>query len=122
MPQDRLLEATQISAGLDPKLADEPLAAVAVARERVGLSTVAVEGQHQLPEHLLVERLGRDPALQIGDELVVAAESKGHVDALHPGGTALVVELRRRRASVPLERDVGQCITSPEAERLVEGL
>ena len=46
---DRLLEATQIRPGFDPKLADEPLTAVAIARERVGLSAVAVEGEHQLP-------------------------------------------------------------------------
>ena len=108
--------------GLDPELLDERLPAVAVARKRVGLSTVAVEGEHQLPQHLLVERLGRDPALQIGDQLVVASESKGHVDTLRPSGAPLVVQLRRRRASVPLQRDVGKRITSPEAERLVEGL
>ena len=120
--EDRLFERTQLRAGLDPELLDERLPAVAVARKRVGLSTVAVEGEHQLPEHPLVERLGRDPALQIGDELVVASESKGHVDALRPGGAPLVVQLRRRRASVPLERDVGERITSPEAERLVERL
>ena len=47
--------------GSIPNSLDERLPAVAVARKRVGLSTVAVEGEHQLPEHLLVERLGRDP-------------------------------------------------------------
>ncbi len=38
----------------------------------------------------------------------MAAECKGHVDALRPGGAPLVVQPRRRRASVPLERDVGR--------------
>ena len=52
----------------------------------------------------------------------MAAEREGHVDALGPGGAPLVVQPRRRRASVPLERDVGQRVTSPEAERLVERL
>ena len=64
VPQDRLLELPQLRAGLDSELVDEPLPAVAVARKRVGLSTVAVEGQHQLPQHVLVERLGRDGALE----------------------------------------------------------
>ena len=121
MPQDRLLERPKLAARLDAELDDEPLAAVAVARKRVGLSTVAVERQHQLPQRLLVERVGRDRALQIGDQLVVAAESKGHVDALRPGGAPLIVQPRCRKASVPLEHDVAERITAPQVERLVEG-
>ncbi len=99
--EDRLFERTQLRAGLDPELLDERLPAVAVARKRVGLSTVAVEGEHQLPEHLLVERLGRDGALKIGNQLVVATEGEGHVDALRPGGAPLVVEPRRRQSERP---------------------
>jgi hypothetical protein len=65
VPQDRLLEPAQLGRGLDSELVDEPLPTVAVARERVGLSTVAVEGEHELPERVLVERFGRGATLQI---------------------------------------------------------
>ena len=69
---------------------------------------------------VLVERLGCDRALQLRDQLVVAAERKGDVDALRSRGAALVVQPRRRRAGVALERDVRQRRAAPQAERLVE--
>ena len=120
--EDRLFERSQLRARLDSKVAGQPLPAVAVARERIGLAPVAVERKHQLPEHVLVVRLGRDGALKVGNQLVVATEDEGQVNALGPGGAPLVVEPRRREAGVPLECDIGQCIPPPEAERLVECL
>ena len=122
MSQDCLLEAAQLGRGLDSKLAHESLPAVAIARERVDLSTAAVEGRHQLPEQVLVERFGRDGALQVGNELVVVAEGEGHVKALRPGGATRVVEPRRCRAGLRLELDVGQRVAAPKTERLVECL
>ena len=50
------------------------------------------------------------------------AEGERHVEALRPRGAALVVEPRRCRAGIRLERDVGQRVASPKAERLVECL
>ena len=122
MAEDRLFERLQPGAGLDPELLDERLAALAIARERVGLSTVAVERKHQLPEQVLVVRLGRDGSLKVGNQPVVATEGEGQVDALGTGGAPLVVEPRRRQAGVPLERDIGECIPPPQAECLVERL
>jgi hypothetical protein len=52
----------------------------------------------------------------------VTAEGEGHVDALRPGCTPLVVEPRGGGAGIRLERDVGQCIAPPEPKRLVERL
>ena len=67
-------------------------------------------------------RLGREGALKAGNQLVVATEVEGDVNALGPGGAPFVVEPRRREAGVRLEGDIGQCIPPPKAERFVECL
>ena len=107
--QDRLLEAAQLGAGFDPELV-APVSAgrrdSAQARrpvDRCGRGLSSTGGSR-----LLVERFGRDGALQVGNELVVLAEREGHVEALRPGGATLVVESRCCRAGLRLELDVGQ--------------
>jgi hypothetical protein len=105
--EDRLFERSQLRAGLDPELLDERLPALAVARKRIGLPSVAVERKHQLPEHVLVMRLGRDSALKVGNQRVVVAEGEGQVNALGPGGAPLIIEPRRRQAGVRLKCDIG---------------
>ena len=105
--QDRLLQGPQVEPGLDSKVACQPLPAVAVAGECIGLSTFAIERKHQLPEHALVVRLGRDGTFKAGNQLVVATESEGDVDALGPRDAPLVIESRRREVGVRLECDIG---------------
>ena len=117
--EDRLFERPQLRAGLDPDLFDQPPAPLAVALESIGLTPGAVQRQHQLTPQLLVERLGRDGSLKVGNQLVVASEHERHVDALGPGGAPLVVEPRRSRACVPLECEIGQRVAAPQSERLV---
>ena len=52
----------------------------------------------------------------------MAAERERHLEALRPSSAALVVEPRRRRTGVRLERHIRQRVTPPEAERQVETL
>ena len=120
MAENRLLQRSQLRAGLDPDLLDQRPTPLAVACERVGLPPVAVERQHQLTPQLLVERLRRDRPLQVGDQLVVASERERHLDALRLDGTALILEPRACRTRIPFQDEIAEHITPPEGERLVE--
>lgn len=57
LSQDRLLEALQVFARLDPQLVDEEAAARAVDLERFGLTARAVERKHQVAAKAFPKRL-----------------------------------------------------------------
>lgn len=114
------MERTQTRPRVDAELLDQPLPAVAVAGQRIGLTAVTVESEHQLPEQPLVERLGGDGLLQAGYEHVMATESERNVDSLGPRGPPLVAEPRRRRARISLEHDIGQHLPTPPASGRLE--
>ena len=82
LPQDRLLELAQLSAGLDAELVDEHLAGRAVDLKRLGLAAATVQAEHQLAAEPLAERVLLDESLQLADELAVAAEREVGLDAL----------------------------------------
>ena len=72
--QDPALELLELRAGVDAELFDEQLTGRPASGERVGLPPRAVERERVLRARVLAVRLGRDQPLQLGHELVVAAE------------------------------------------------
>ena len=78
--QDRSFELSQLASGLHACLIDEQRPPLAIALERVGLTSCAVEGEHELRARALTERRLLDSMLQLRDQLRVAAECERTVD------------------------------------------
>ncbi len=72
--QDPALELLELRAGVHAELLDEQLTGRPAGGERVGLPSRAVERKCMLRARVLAVRLGRDQPLQLGHELVMAAE------------------------------------------------
>ena len=76
------LELLERRARLDPDLLDERLPPALEDLQRVRLPSAAIEGEHQLGAGTLTERRSGDERLQLGDELVVAAERQIGVEPI----------------------------------------
>ena len=63
-----------------------------VGLERFRLPARAVEGKHELAPKALCQRVLGDQALELADELVVAAESEIRVDTVLEGGEAKLIQ------------------------------
>ena len=120
MGQDRALERVQLLAWLQSELV-QPIARVAVGRQRLRLPAGTVQRQHQLPVQPLPERLPRNEGLQLADQLRVP--TKGEI------GVNSILESRQPQILKPLALDprerlveLGQCRTTPERERLLQHL
>ena len=74
MVENRLLEPLERLRRLEAELAEQALPQGRIGGERVRLATAAVERQHQLLVQALAQGLAPHELLQLGDELVVAAE------------------------------------------------
>ena len=116
----RALELSQLGSGVEPDLAERgprPLQ----GSQRLGLATVAVEGEGQEPPAPLAQRFVDRHRLELGDHLVMAAGGQLGVavvflDAPVQLGQAGRLDLTRR----PLLQ-LRQRIASPRVERRGEG-
>ena len=93
--QDPALELLELRAGVDAELFDEQLTGRPASGERVGLPSRAVERKRVLRARVLAVRLGRDQPLQLGHELVVAAERELCIVEEVDGPQPLFLELSR---------------------------
>ena len=115
------LQLPQRGPGLDPELLDQDVPGPSVAPERVGLAARAVQGDHQLTPRALAQRVGRHERLDLGDQLVVAAERETGLDAVLHGGQALLDDLvQRTLRGERFEREVAQHVAPPEPDGGVE--
>jgi hypothetical protein len=89
---------------------------IVVDLEGVGLPAGAVQGEHQLADQPLPERVGRHQLGEVADHLVVAAEPQLQLEALLDRGEPLLVEPRRRRFDGPAVQ-AEQRRPAPEPER-----
>jgi hypothetical protein len=80
--QDLSLELVECRAGLYPELADEPRAGFLEHSKRVGLSSNAVEREHQLRVHSLAMRVIDDEALELWDDLCLPSKLEVGSDLL----------------------------------------
>ena len=101
--QDAALELADRRAGLEPELLAEAAAQVLVGVQGVGLSPGAVLRRHQLGGEPLVQRVGLDRLLELGDDLAGPAADLALEQLVHRGEPPLV-ELHRtghERRAVP---------------------
>ena len=74
------VQALQRLAGIDPELTGEQIADTAVAGQRLGLPTAAVQRQHKLAVQPLPQRMSSGQPLQLGCQGVVLAKSQVSLD------------------------------------------
>ena len=116
--ENRLLEAAQLLAGLDPELLDEDATRLAVGGERVRLAPGAVERQDLLAAQPLAERVLGDERLQLARERRVAAGGEVGLDPLLQHRDAQLLEPLRLRLRPALVAEVRERRAAPEVERL----
>ena len=92
MGQDRLFQAPQRLARLDPELLDERPSSVLVDVERLRLTAATVEGEHELRAQPLLQWVLRDERLELRDEVDVPAERQVGVDPLDQRAQAKLLE------------------------------
>jgi hypothetical protein len=121
LAQDRPLKLLERRARLRAELFDERRTCGAVGLERVRLPARAIEREHELPAEPLAEWVLADEGLELRHEVRVAPESQVGVDAALERLEAKLGEVRRCSAH-PFAGQVGERISSPQRERLVEQL
>ena len=120
--EDLPLQGLQLGARLDPELVHEPAPRRAVGLERLGLTSAAVERDEQLALEPLPERVRGDQRLELGQDVLMAAEREVGLDPILERRQPQVLEppdlvLRER-----LVREVGERRSAPEPERLAEAV
>src|SRR6266536_5311691 len=95
LAQDGALEHAELLARLQPEFLGQQPACAPIGGERVRLALAPVERNHQHPPEPFAQRLLRDEALELGDELRVAAESEPCFDLLLPADQAKLVQALR---------------------------
>ena len=116
--EDRRLEPLQLGARFDPELIDQHRAGTREGLERLGLTTGAVEREHELAPAPLAERLLSNHGLKVGDQLIrVPASELGfdQVFARSPSDLVEPLAFGSSEARIPIAL-IGS--TSPEPERL----
>ena len=86
--EDASLESLQGFAGLDAEVVDQRLACLLVGVEGLGLAVGAVKREHLLGAEPFSERVLADEPVELADQLLVAADCKVAVDAVHERGQA----------------------------------
>src|SRR5215211_3344786 len=112
LPQDRLVEALKLLAGLYPELFDQCLASAPVSVEGIGLPARSVQGQHQLAARTLAQRLGPHQALELAHDVRVATAFEICRDT--------VLEPRDLALGEGLEGEVGQRRPAPQRQGVAQ--
>ena len=120
LAEDRGLEVLELRSGFDPELFDEGRPGGPIRLQGVRLPFGAVERQHQLAARPLAERLLCNEGLELGHELVVAAEREIDVDALLEGALPKLLETQDLGLRERLVREVGERRAAPQLEGLPE--
>ena len=118
--QNGALEPLELRPGLEPELAGEQPAAVAVDLQRVALPATAIEREHRLATQALAQRIRGDERVELSDELAVATELQERFDPVFRRREPEIVETADLVTREVLEGELGERRASPERERLVE--
>ena len=122
MGEDATLEVAQLGPGLDGELRDQRLTSAPVGVERLRLAARAIEREHQLSPEALAQRLGRDEAFELADELRSAPRGELRLDAVLHRVQAQAFEPSGLGLDERLESDVAQGLAAPEPECSTEPL
>ena len=117
MQEHRLVQIIQLGSRLDPQLVAELLTGVPVGLQRVGLTPVSVQREHELTVQALAPRmLARDP-LELGDQLGVAPGGQIRLHAQLQGGEALLLQSRDLGRGERRGGDLGERRSPPQLQR-----
>ena len=119
--QDAILEFTQLARRVDPELLHEQLAAVSIDRECVGLATAPIQRQHEMSAQTLVERVVGHPGLEFIEHLTMVSGGKLRLRCLFHDRDAFQLQSRGHSGVLHVNRQPGQRLTAPEAQRRSEG-
>ena len=122
LAQDRALESLQLGPRLEAELVREPPAALAIGLERIGLPSGAIEREHQLPPEAFARGVLFDQRFELGHQRRVTAQGQLGIDAVLEGGQPEILEPACLGAGERFVGDVGQGLTSPESESLLQPL
>ena len=111
------LKFPQLRARLDGQFLDQQRAPGAVGLERVGLTTAAVESDHQLPAEPLAHRMLRNELLELGAYDGVPAVREFGVDPVLDDLQAESLEPPHLQPGERLELQVGQRPAAPQRLR-----
>ena len=120
LPQNGLFQPAQVTARLHAEFVDQFGPDTPVVPECLRGSATAVERDHQLAAQPLAQRVFGGEFGQSCDELDVAAEPQGDVDAVLQHAEVGLLEPGRLHGAQWWIPNAGQWSTAPERERLVE--
>src|SRR5207248_669567 len=81
LAEDRLLHLSERDARLEPELLVETITERAVCRQRLRLTSGAVERDHQLRLQTLFQGMPRDERPELGQRVFVSSEREHRLDA-----------------------------------------
>ena len=117
---DHPLELAKLVARLEAELVDQREPPVLERLQRLRLSPRPIERQHLVAAQTFAQRVARDQRLELGDQLLVAAERELGVDPLLERYQPQLLETRRLGLGEGLEGEVGKGCAAPRRERLAE--
>ena len=122
MIEDRDLERPQLRPGIEAELVGEDRPALLEDPQRIGLSTGAVQGQHQLASEPLAGGMCSDEGVEVTSDAQVATEGEVDIDALLRRRQAELLEASDVRTCEVLVREVSQRGPTPQRLRRREPL
>src|SRR5262249_62156809 len=79
------LQRVELGPGLDAEFTDEPASCCPISLEGLGLAPGAVEGDEELSLEAFAQRVHRHERLELGQDLLVAAEGEVGLDPVLDG-------------------------------------
>ena len=113
MREDRALQIPQRRAWFETKVADQALTRLTVGGQRLGLTTNAIQSEHQLGGQLLAGGMRRHQGLQLTDQLRLPPELEVGFHARLQGGQPQLIQQRDVGLREGLERHLGQRRAAP---------
>ena len=120
VPEDGPLERLQRRGRIEPEGLDQQPPRRTVDLQGFGLSSGAVEREHQLAAGPLAQRMRCDECLELGHDAVVAPEHKLRLEAVLQRRQAQLLQPLNSGSRERLVRQVGEGRSPPDAERLAE--
>lgn len=117
MAKNGALQLLQARAGLDTEFLAEGSPSAPVGLERLDLTVVSVEGQHQLCAQALSVGVRSHQGFKLGNKCVLATECEIRLDPALDRGQAELLEAPDLALGKALEREIRECGPPPECER-----
>jgi hypothetical protein len=118
--QDRPVEPLQVLRRFQPEVLDQPPAGGGEDLQRVGLTSAAVQCQHQLAREALPQRVRRRQGVQVADQFGVQSKLEFGVDPRLQRGQAQLLQAGCLDPAQRLGVGVAQRRPAPQPQRLAQ--